>query len=134
MQGVKRQIKFPEKAAGRPDDRVPTFVVLDEAHNFAPEHSSNPLQNRVTSRLLKIASEGRKYGLYLILATQRPTKLHKELVAECENCCLLRVHGERELTFAREVLGFDETNTKDVKGFTQGEGLFSGRWVVGITR
>jgi hypothetical protein len=50
-------------------DRAPTFVVIDEAHNFAPETTTNPLQARVTENLIRIASEGRKYGLYLILAT-----------------------------------------------------------------
>ena len=83
-----------------PDKRVPTFIVIDEAHNFSTEHSSNDLQKRVTARLMQIASEGRKYGLYLILATQRPTKLHKELVAECENSCLLRVQSDIELKYA----------------------------------
>ena len=46
-------------------DRAPTFVVIDEAHNFAPETTTNPLQARVTENLIRIASEGRKYGLYL---------------------------------------------------------------------
>ena len=113
-------------AAGN-DDRVPTFIVIDEAHNFAPEHATNPLRERVTSRLIQIASEGRKYELYLILATQRPTKLHKELVPECENSCLLRVQSDRELEFACDVMGYQKP-INIVKGFTRGQGYFNGRW------
>ncbi|MBV9199146.1 MAG: ATP-binding protein [Alphaproteobacteria bacterium] len=112
-----------------PDNRLPIFIVLDEAHNFAPEHSDNPLRNRVTTRLMQIASEGRKFGLYLILATQRPTKLHKELVPECENSCLLRVQSDLELQFVCNNLGYDKDLIKQIKGFAQGRGLFNGRWL-----
>ncbi len=111
------------------DARVPTFIVVDEAHNFAPERSSDPLRNRVTSQLLQIASEGRKYGLYLILATQRPTKLHRDLVPECENSCVLRVQSDLEIDFARKVLGIPEKNATSVPDFNRGQGLFAGRWV-----
>lgn len=118
-----------DQASGDKDDRVPTFIVVDEAHNFAPERSSTPLRDRVTARLMQIASEGRKYGLYLILATQRPTKLHKELVPECENSCLLRVQSDLEINFACDVLGYEKNNTSGVKGYAQGQGLFNGRWI-----
>ncbi len=109
--------------------RVPTFIVIDEAHNFAPETTTNALQERVTANLIRIASEGRKYGLYLILATQRPTKLHKGLVPECENTCLLRVQSDSELDYACQILGYRKENVSFVKSFTGGRGLFNGRWV-----
>lgn len=118
-----------DQTSGDEDDRVPTFIVVDEAHNFAPERSSTPLRDRVTARLMQIASEGRKYGLYLILATQRPTKLHKELVPECENSCVLRVQSDLEIKFACDVLGYEENNTSGVKSYAQGQGLFNGRWI-----
>jgi hypothetical protein len=125
-----RADQIPEAGAG-PDKRVPTFIIIDEAHNFAPEQSSNPLRERVTARLMQIASEGRKYGLYLVLATQRPTKLHKELVSECENICLLRVQADIETKFACDVLGYTMQYVAAVKGFIQGQGLFNGRWMEG---
>lgn len=111
--------------------RVPTFIVIDEAHNFAPDRSRNALTDRVTSRLLQIASEGRKYGLYLILATQRPTKLHRELVPECENGCVLRLQSKVETDFAQNVLGLSQQEAYQVPSFTTGQGVFFGRWVGG---
>lgn len=113
------------------DDRVPTFIVIDEAHNFAPDRSVDPLKDRVTARLMQIASEGRKYGLYLILATQRPTKLHRELVPECENACVLRLQSLIETEFASKVLGLSKNEASGVPYFTKGQGVFFGRWVVG---
>lgn len=117
---------------GTQDARVPVFVVVDEAHNFAPaDAGSDPLRRRVADRLIQIASEGRKYGLYLILATQRPTKLHPELVPECENSCVLRVQSALEQDFAARTLGIPADLARMAARFTQGQGLLSGRWVGG---
>lgn len=117
---------------GSQDARVPIFVVVDEAHNFAPADAGNdPLRQRVADRLIQIASEGRKYGLYLILATQRPTKLHPELVPECENSCVLRVQSALEQDFAARTLGIPADLARTAARFTKGQGLLSGRWVGG---
>ncbi|WGT47606.1 helicase HerA domain-containing protein [Tessaracoccus lacteus] len=113
------------------DPRVPTFIVIDEAHNFVPATTTDPLRRRVSEQVLQIASEGRKFGLYLILATQRPTKLHPELVPECENSCVLRVQSDRELRFASETLGIQHARVEPASRFTTGQGLLSGRWVGG---
>ena len=114
---------------GGSDERVPTIIVVDEAQNFAPASSSNPLRSRVTEQLIQIASEGRKYGVYLILATQRPTKLHPELVPECENSCVLRVQSKLDTEFASKALGLEPRNAAMAPGFVTGQGLLSGRWI-----
>jgi hypothetical protein len=111
------------------DPRVPTFVVIDEAQNFAPTETTNPLRQRVTERLLQIAAEGRKYGIYLILATQRPTKLHPALVPECENSCVLRVQSSLDIRFAIDTLGIEEKLARNCPSFKKGQGLVSGRWL-----
>ncbi|HLM70715.1 MAG TPA: ATP-binding protein, partial [Thermoplasmata archaeon] len=57
----------------------PLFLVVEEAHNFAPQ------QGQVTcSRVLKnIASEGRKFGLGLCIVTQRPARIDKSVLSQC---------------------------------------------------
>ena len=111
------------------DDRVPTFIVVDEAQNFAPAQTRHPLRARVSDQLLQIAAEGRKYGLYLILATQRPTKLNPELVPECENSCLLRVQSRFDTEFASSALGIAPNLAVNAPSFRKGQGLISGRWI-----
>jgi Helicase HerA, central domain/Zonular occludens toxin (Zot) len=128
LRSISDQFTAQETAS---DKRVPTFIVIDEAHNFAPASFSDPLRNRVTSRLMQIAAEGRKFGLYLILATQRPTKLHKEIVPECENSCVLRVQSDLELKFLCDNLGYDKDQTNPIKRFPTGRALFNGRWIPG---
>jgi len=62
-----------------PADYFPPFIVAtDEAHNFAPKGRDAP-----AGRVVKeIAQEGRKYGAFLVLATQRPTLLDETVTAQ----------------------------------------------------
>lgn len=114
------------------DHRVPTFIVIDEAHHFAPEENSNSLQARVSDRIAMIAAEGRKYGLFLLLATQRPQKLRKGLLAEFENACLLRIQSKIERAHAHQQLAGIGSDTIDlIQNLGAGQALMSGRWVEG---
>lgn len=117
----------------RSSDRLePVFVVFDECQIFAPDAPKQPLEARLCERLVQIASEGRKYGIYLVLATQRPTKLEPRLVAECENQCILRLQGHAEHAFATNVLGIDERRAKQIQDFRLGHALLAGQWVGGV--
>jgi len=113
------------------DPRVPTFIVIDEAHNYAPTEHRNAVQKRVTDKLIQIAAEGRKYGLYLILATQRPRKLHPHLVLECENCCLLRIQSKVEQEFLEKEFGIPHEEAGRIGKYEKGHALFHGRWMEG---
>ncbi len=64
----------------------PFFVVTDEAHNFAPKAFDSPSK----SILKEISQEGRKYGVFLILATQRPTLLDETITAQLNNKFIFR--------------------------------------------
>lgn len=114
---------------GWSDIRVPTFIVIDEAHNFAPEEPVNALQARVSDRIATIAAEGRKYGLFVVLATQRPQKLRRGLLSECENSAILRLQSKIERTQAAEALGIPSETVEHVGTFETGTALLQGRWV-----
>ena len=58
------------------EQRIPRLIVIDEAHNICPQEPDGTFQHLATERAISIAAEGRKYGLYLLLSTQRPTKVH----------------------------------------------------------
>jgi DNA helicase HerA-like ATPase len=64
-------------------DRVPTLLVIDEAHNICPQSPTDRLQAMASDHLVAIAGEGRKFGLYLLLVTQRPQKVHVNVVSQC---------------------------------------------------
>jgi hypothetical protein len=80
----------------RKRDRVPPFLmVLEEAHNFAPEKGfEQALSNDI---LRKIASEGRKFGLGLGVISQRPARIDKNVLSQCNTQFILRVTNPNDL-------------------------------------
>src|SRR5699024_8309035 len=64
----------------------PFIIVTDEAHNFAPKGYDSPSK----SILKEVSQEGRKYGVFLILATQRPTLLDETITAQLNNKLIFR--------------------------------------------
>ena len=77
-----KDAQFVQPAGG--DYFPPFFVVTDESHTFAPKGLPAPSK----SVLREIAQEGRKYGVFLILATQRPTLLDDTITAQL-NCKMI---------------------------------------------
>jgi uncharacterized protein len=88
------------------DERRPVFVVIDEAHNLAPSDPAHGLQRTVLDALTRIATEGRKYGIYLILVTQRPSRLDATLRSQCDNLCLLKMNDRYDLALIEQSFGF----------------------------
>lgn len=65
----------------------PLLVVLEEAHLFLPEGRDSTAQRAVA----KIAKEGRKYGVGLMLVSQRPTDLDSTALSQCGTIIALRL-------------------------------------------
>jgi len=118
-------------SSGR-EDRVPCFVVLDEAHNFIGDAPDTPNGEQVAALLERIVAEGRKYGLFVILATQRPAKVKRSVLAECENVCLLRLQSPLDHQTATETWGVPKEVVARTSHFETGDGLLLGRWVPGF--
>ncbi|WP_067524403.1 ATP-binding protein [Nocardia uniformis] len=72
----------------RRDERRPVLLVIDEAHNLASPQLDSPIAAAVRERLIQIAAEGRKYGRWLPLSTQRPSKVHPG--ASCPSATISR--------------------------------------------
>lgn len=77
----------------------PFFVIIDEAHNFAPKESPYLIPSK---RILKtISQEGRKYGIFLILSTQRPSLLDDTILAQLSTKFIFRTVRETDLRTIR---------------------------------
>ena len=63
-------------------ERRPALVVIDEAHNVCPAGQPARLGAEGRDLVVRIAGEGRKYGLYLLLVTQRPEKLEPNALTQ----------------------------------------------------
>jgi DNA helicase HerA-like ATPase len=79
------------------DRREPTFVVVDEAHHVAPALAEFPWQKTTVEWINRFAGEGRKYGLFLILASQRPAKIHSNTLDNCSNHIIMRLQNQDDL-------------------------------------
>lgn len=87
-------------------ERRPVLVVIDEAHNVCPPVASDLLTAVAAERAVAIASEGRKYGLHLLVATQRPTKVHENVLSQCDNLVLMRMNSAGDLARIAELFSF----------------------------
>lgn len=96
----RRDYKDGEKKGERKEYFPPFFVILDEAHNFAPKESIYFIPSK---RVLKtISQEGRKYGIFLVLSTQRPSLLDDTILAQLSTKFILRTVRETDLDTIRK--------------------------------
>jgi hypothetical protein len=113
------------------DRRVPLFIIADEAHNLMPKTPLSDLELRLRDQFRSIVAEGRKYGLFLIIVTQRPDKLDPWVLGECDNKALLKLSGPHVLTMARTLLGLNATPSRHLDRVSEldpGRVLLAGRW------
>jgi hypothetical protein len=86
----------------------PCMLVIEEAHNFCPERG---FDKTISTEILRtIASEGRKFGLGLLVISQRPARVDKNVLSQCNTQIIMRI-----------------TNANDLKALSKGiEGLSGG--------
>lgn len=108
-------------------NRSPVLVVIDEAHNICPAEPSTPLERAVVDRLVQIAAEGRKYGLWLLLSTQRPSKIHPQVLSQCDNLALMRTNSPADLEHIARFFGATPRPLLDTATTASlGQAIFSG--------
>lgn len=114
-----------------PDTRVPTFIVVDEAHNLIPASPRSDAERGLLERFRTVVAEGRKYGLFLILVSQRPEKLDQLVLSECANVALMKLGSSAVLKVATENLGLDDISKRQLEKclqFNKGRIFLSGPW------
>lgn len=119
-----------ERLWARREERRPVLIVIDEAHNLCSPDPQTAVEKALTAQLIQIAAEGRKFGLWLLLSTQRPTKIHPNVLSQCDNLALMRVNAPRDLAELAEVFGFaSEDAIRQSAHFAQGQALFAGGFI-----
>lgn len=111
-------------------ERRPVLVVVDEAHNVCPQLPEGSLQWLATDYAIRIAAEGRKFGLYLLVSSQRPQKVHENVLSQCDNLLLMRMNSTADLAHLTHVFSFVPPSLlARATGFRQGEALVAGKLV-----
>ncbi|HEY7381135.1 MAG TPA: ATP-binding protein [Gaiella sp.] len=110
--------------------REPVLIVIDEAHNVCPARPEDPLTAMATEHAVRIAGEGRKFGLVLLVATQRPQKVHENVVSQCDNLVLMRMNSRFDLALISETFSFVPQPLLALAAeFRQGEAVVAGKLV-----
>jgi DNA helicase HerA-like ATPase len=73
----------------------PGMVVVEECHNYCPERGSG---NAASSSIIRtIAAEGRKFGLGLMVISQRPARVDKNVLSQCNTQIIMKVTNPNDL-------------------------------------
>lgn len=110
-------------AARRKNEIPPLILIIEEAHRFAP--SAGTVSSSAIMRTL--AAEGRKFGICLIVVSQRPNRLDSTVLSQCVTNIVMKVKNPADLASIRESA---ENVTEDVvhelPRFERGEALVMG--------
>lgn len=88
-----------------PRNRFPIHLLLEEAHRYV---ASTPSKFAIDATKIfeRIAKEGRKYGMFVLLASQRPSELSKTVLSQCSNFLVHRIQNPDDLSQIRQMTPF----------------------------
>lgn len=81
---------------------VPVMLVCEEAHNYIPQ-SGDAAYRSSRQSLERVAKEGRKYGLSLMVVSQRPSEVSETIFAQCSNFVALRLTNDADQNYVQRL-------------------------------
>ena len=105
-------------------------MVLEEAHNFIPGNALTEAEKRCTTVIKKIAQEGRKFGVGLVLISQRPSRLDETTLSMCNSFVIMRMVNPADQNFVRRVMEtLGEDDARMLPDLDKGEAILSGQMI-----
>lgn len=92
----------------RRDERhsFPVNLILEEAHRYVPRQRTAVSALDATRIFERVAKEGRKYGLFLMVSSQRPSELSGTVLSQCSNYVVHRIQNPEDLQHIRRMTPF----------------------------
>ncbi|WP_216680472.1 ATP-binding protein [Hymenobacter siberiensis] len=94
---------FYYKSIKEAESEVPFLIVLEEAHNYIPQNDAAKYQS-VKKSIERIAKEGRKYGLSLMIVSQRPSEISETIFSQCSNFVAMRLTNPSDQQYVKRLL------------------------------
>ena len=116
------QTKDSEKNGDRPPKFPPFFIIIDEAHVFAPKDGKNTPIKRV---LREISQEARKYGVFEVFGTQRPALLDTTITAQLNTKIIFRTGIESDMQMIRTETNLTPSQMARLPELTSGNAFIS---------
>ncbi len=110
---------------------IPPFLtIVEEAHNFIPSRGEGQMDTPSVEIIRKVITEGRKFGVGLLLVSQRPSRLDETTLSQCNTFLVFRLVNPRDQAFVEKVMeNLSRSDSKLLPGFGPGEGIVSGQAV-----
>jgi len=87
------------------EKRRPLAFICDEAHLYMPQKDEqNPVEKRAVGAFEKIAKEGRKYGVAVMIISQRPSDVSPTVLSQCNNVIALRLTNANDQTTVKKLM------------------------------
>ena len=87
------------------DSRHPLTIVCDEAHLYLPvRDSAEAAEKRALESFERIAKEGRKYGVSLLVVSQRPSDVSRTILSQCNNFLVLRLTNDQDQSVVKRLM------------------------------
>lgn len=116
-----------KKLNGAARREKPIHLVLDEAHRYIKKDSKYLLRENIFEQ---IAREGRKFALYLLISSQRPSELSETVLSQCSNFIIHRIQNEIDMKYVYAILPyFSDDFANKIKQSVPGEALIFGNCV-----
>ena len=94
---------FHYKAIKKTGEELPYLIVLEEAHNYIPQ-SEGAKYHSVKKSVERIAKEGRKYGLSLMIVSQRPSEISETIFSQCNNFVAMRLTNPTDQNYVKRLM------------------------------
>lgn len=105
----------------------PVLLVCEEAHRYVP-NSGEAQYEAAQEAVRRIAKEGRKYGLGLLLVSQRPSEVEATVLSQCNSWIVLRITNDADREHVRSILPDSMAGlTKMLSGLRRQEAIFVGQ-------
>ncbi|WP_282165203.1 ATP-binding protein [Cellulophaga baltica] len=92
--------RLPESDRGK----LPMVIALEEAQNYIPEKNRGDRESIAKKVFERIAREGRKYGISLLVSSQRPSELSKTVLSQCNSFIIHRLQNPEDQKYVRQLV------------------------------
>jgi uncharacterized protein len=122
-----RCLRNPEEKI---NNDVPILIVYEEAHKYVPNSDLSKYRSSKKS-IERIAKEGRKYGITLLLASQRPSEISETIFSQCNNFIAMRLTNPIDQSYVKKLLPDSLGTLMDkMTSLKQGEALIVGESII----
>ena len=101
--------EFKKSSEKKIEDRDVNLFIFEEAHRYISKLNENSLFGEVEV-FKKIAREGRKFGCFLMLSSQRPSELSSTVLSQCNNYLIHRIKNNVDLEYLLKTIPYINKN------------------------